>query len=138
MALYDIVAADLALIHADANGPAIVVTHVTAAGVQTTNIKARFDRESNSEPNFDDGKMKTMTGTLIITVAALAAVALEDSFLIPPIGGGSAETWKVTDIPTENPAFRQIAVTRTAGRRWATTANEHDRAVSDGRGRGSS
>lgn len=128
MGLRDIMAADLARLNASAYGPAILVTHISAAtSAQTSSIPAGFERLAQSESGFPDGQMKTRLGTLTIRVADLAAVAIDDSFLIPPIGGGDAETWKVTGIPLENPAFREIAVIHVGARRFIASANEHNR-----------
>ncbi len=130
MSLYAQQAADLARIHADAVcSPSILVGHINQAAspVTTSNIPARFDRLDQDMPDFSDGRMKTRLGTLTIRVADLAAVAIDDSFLITPIGGGDAETWKVTGIPLENPAFRKIDVLCTGARRFITAQNEHNR-----------
>lgn len=136
MSLYDWVSEKMGVLHAGPNSPTVLVTHVKGTdGTQTANIPARVDRDMHSEPSFDDGKMKTSIGQLTIRVADLAAVALEDSFLIPPASGGTAESWKVIDVPIETPAFREITVVRTGARRWATPAIEHDRARSDGAAR---
>lgn len=132
MGLNEEMAEDLAELHADAYGPAISVTHVAAAtSTQTANLKARFDRDARSEPAFEDARMVTRIGSLIISVASLPAVELADSFLIEPIGGGTAETWKIQSIDRETPVFREISVVRTGARRFITAANEHDRARSD-------
>jgi hypothetical protein len=136
MSLYDWVSTQMGAMHAGPNSPSVMVTHVKGSdGTQTPNIPARVDRDMQSEPSFDDGRMKTRMGQLTIRVADLATVSLEDSFLIVPVGGGAGEEWKVTGIPLETPAFREIAVSRTGNRRWATAATEHERGRSDGQAR---
>lgn len=135
MGLYDQIAADLAEIHADTYGPAIIVTPYNASGVAQTPVKAQFDRFARTEPAFDDGAVETRIGVLIITLAELPSVALDWSFSIPTVDGTSNETWKVSAIDKETPAWREIAVMRTDGRRWATGSTEHDRERTERGGR---
>lgn len=124
MNLREQMAADLAAIHGEADGPAETVTY-TPDGGAAAQVSAVLCRLGKETVNLPDGTRDVETARLVVTVATVAAVTLKDRVTVAGITGGTEE-WAVHEILWENAAARELRLIRDTRRRLIGAGQEHD------------
>ena len=106
MSLHDQLAADLATICADSNGPAVAATYLPKAGGNGIPLRLLFERGASGERDGSDGKTQVGEATAHIPVAVVPVVKLFDVLTVTAIGVAREwEQWSVEQIIEQNAAM---------------------------------
>lgn len=128
MSLYDIMAKDLAVIHADPCGAAVAARYVDAGGLATP-CRVSRTRAPRAEMPFKDGYSEVVAETLIVLRAEIRAIQLGGRFQLPDHEKpGQWEDWGVDSIENETPAYFEVRVVKSRRTRLMDENQEHDRA----------
>lgn len=131
MNAHESLAADVALFHADPTGTGEAVTLVPKTGTQVP-LTATVARGGLDEQEFEDGQYEIELAELYIAGAAALGITAEDSFLITPAGGGTAQTWKIRKIGYFNAGLRQILIVRQMRKALIGQSDQYNRARAKG------
>lgn len=126
MSLQTIIAADIAAILADAEGPAETVVYYPVTGASKT-IRAIVERLSHDESSFTDGKSDQETAILHLSYAQVATLADGDYFGITRAGSSTEDAYKVLGIRADNGVIRELEIIRSVRSRLADELTERDR-----------
>lgn len=111
MNAHESLAADVALFHADPTGTGETVTLVPRTGDPVA-LRATVARTGMSLDEYPDGQWEVEVGQLYVAGTSANGITVDDAFTITPVGGGSAETWKIRHLGLYTSGVREILIVR--------------------------